>query len=105
MLAPVLNVVDIALLTVVERAVVLLGQEIGETDDGVQRRPQFVAHGRKELFLKFVGPLRFFLGKDKRLLCLLTVSDVTGDFREPAQLPLFPLKAPTTPSPPDPPTS
>ena len=54
----------------------LVGHELREADDGVQRRAQFVAHIGEEFGLAAAGELGLFLGGDQRQLGFLAVGDV-----------------------------
>src|SRR5262249_57213168 len=49
------NVLRILLLLLVQLAEHFLRQDLGEADDGVQRRPQLVGHVRQELGLMLTG--------------------------------------------------
>src|SRR4051794_19292042 len=53
---------DVTLLPFVERAERLILEQFGETDDGIQRRAQLVAHVRQELALGAAANLRQLLG-------------------------------------------
>ena len=48
------NVADEPVLLLIERAFQLLGKQLRETDDGVQRRAQFVAHAGQEFILEVI---------------------------------------------------
>ena len=55
----VMDVADEALLRVVERTLALLFEKFGESDDGVQRSAELVAHAGEELAFQLVGVLDF----------------------------------------------
>src|SRR5712691_3949015 len=74
--------IDIAFLTVVERAVLLLGKKVRKTYDGVQRSSQLVTHGGKELILEFVRTLRLFFGANEGFPRLLKFRYVFRDAHE-----------------------
>src|ERR1700683_3730539 len=61
MLAPRVNVRDIALLPLVQGAVAFLGEQIGKAEDRVQRSSQFMTHRREELVLELACALNLFL--------------------------------------------
>jgi len=61
---------DVAALVFVERAVELLQQNPGETDDRVERRPQFVGHAGEKRALGPVGGLRLPHGALQQLVLL-----------------------------------
>ena len=61
--AAVVNVANIfAVFGVAEGAVNLLLHDFGESDDGVERRAQLVAHGGQELGLGAIGEFGLLLG-------------------------------------------
>jgi len=51
-------------------------QHLGEADDGVERRAQFVAHGGEEAAFRGIGALGLGAGIFERLLLLLAPGDV-----------------------------
>ena len=57
-------------------------QQLGEPEDGVQRRPQLVAHARQVLALGLVGLLGGELGQAQVLLQLGLLGDVAGHDQE-----------------------
>ena len=63
----------------VELERVLVHQHVREADDGVERRAQLVAHGRKEAALRGVGALRLAARLVDRQLLHLAVGDVAHD--------------------------
>src|SRR3546814_1013272 len=54
----------------------LLQNQLGESDDGVQRGAQLMAHGGQEVALRAVGHLRGFLGAQQFVLGLLALRHV-----------------------------
>ena len=60
----------------VEQKLVFLHQHIGEADDGIERRAQFVAHGGEEAAFGVIGALRFGMRVELRLLQALAFGDV-----------------------------
>src|SRR5438552_18038104 len=57
MVARGIDVLPILLLLLVQLAEHAVGQDLGEADDGVERRPQLVRHVREELGLVLAGDL------------------------------------------------
>ena len=51
-------------------------QHLGEADDGIERRAQFVAHGGEEAAFRRIGALGLGAGVFERLLLLLAPGDV-----------------------------
>ena len=77
-------------LIVDERTLDFLAEQFGETDDGVERRAEFVVHAGEELALETVCALHFFgaqlefPGKflvegTEALLCQFAFGDITDD--------------------------
>ena len=56
------------LLLLIERAGVFLRKQLGEAENGIERRPQFVAHTRQKLAFEPVGPLHFAVLQGERLI-------------------------------------
>src|SRR2546429_1984103 len=54
---------DVALLTIVQWAVTLVGEQVRKTENGIQRRAQLVAHGRQKLILELAAALNFLFSK------------------------------------------
>src|SRR6267143_1537990 len=50
---------DVALLTIVQWAVTLVGEQVRKTENGIQRRAQLVAHRGEELIFEFTAALNF----------------------------------------------
>ena len=60
MMARLLNIIDVTGVTLIANAAIGLGlHQLGEADDGIQRRAQFVADIGKKLALRPVGSARF----------------------------------------------
>ena len=55
-----LDVTDESLLLGGQRACGLFGEQVRETDDGVERRAQFMTHGGEKAALALVGPIGKF---------------------------------------------
>ena len=70
---------------------VALAQQVGEADDGVQRRADFVAHVGQEAALGDVGGLGDFLGLDQFLLGLDAAVDFLAQLGGPFHHPLLQL--------------
>jgi len=80
MLAAVVDVACIvAVARLVDRAQQLVPDDLGKADDGVQWRPQLVAHVGEERRLGAVGVFRPQLGGHQILLHALALGDVGGD--------------------------
>ena len=60
----------------IERQHRLLHQHLGEADDGVERRAQFVAHSGQEPAFGGVGALRLGVRVQKRLLVAFALGDI-----------------------------
>src|SRR6266852_340288 len=85
-----MDVCDVALLAIVQRAVTLVGEQVGKTQNGVQRRAQFVAHGGEKLILELACALRIFLCAHKELFrpfALGNVAQNAGEKEPSARLP------------------
>ena len=52
-----MDVLDKPFLLFIQRTFEFFAQQLGESDDGVQRRTELVTHAGQELALKAVGPL------------------------------------------------
>ena len=61
------DVADVAWLAIIHWAVAFVGEQVGETQNGVQWRAQFVAHRGEKLILELAGTFRFFLCVHKEL--------------------------------------
>src|ERR1700683_4669064 len=61
------NVIDVAALLLVEGAVAVFAEQIGETQHCVQRSPQLVAHRGEELVFKLARAFEFFFRQDDGL--------------------------------------
>src|ERR1700731_3194659 len=70
---------DVALLAIVQRAVAFIGEEVGETQDGIERRAQFVTHGGEELILEPTTALNFLFRKEDGMRKLLNL--LLGSFK------------------------
>ena len=57
MVATLLDLLDLAQLTLAERRIAAVGEQLGEADDGIQRGAQLMAHRRQEVALGAVGLL------------------------------------------------
>ena len=68
---------------VFDRAEPFVPHDLGEPDDGVERRPQLVAHICQELALGTIGHLCRFLGLAQRILRLPALSDIAAHAHEP----------------------
>src|SRR5690606_26482444 len=62
-----------------ERSEELTAQDVGEAEDGVQRRPQLMAHDGEKLRLRPIRQLRSLLGQSQFLLSSLEVADIGED--------------------------
>src|SRR6267378_8538001 len=71
-----MDVCNVALLAIVQRAVTLIGKQVRKTQDGVQWRAQLVAHGGEKLILELACALRFFLCVHKEVLCPLVLGHI-----------------------------
>ena len=69
----------VAIAGFVDRAEQLVLDDLGEADDGVERRPQLVAHVGEKHRLGAVGVFRLQLGGDQVLLHALAFGDVGDD--------------------------
>src|SRR5712692_4244017 len=77
-----MDVVDVTLLAIVQRAVALIGKQVGKAQDSVERGAQFMAHRGEKLILELTCALCFFLRVHHELFCPLTVGDVAQDAGE-----------------------
>src|SRR5712664_4095659 len=59
-----MDVTDVTLLPFVQRAITFIGEEVGETQDGIERRAQFVTHRGEELILEFTAAFHLLLRKE-----------------------------------------
>ncbi len=67
-------VVDVAPLAIIQRAVTLIGQQVGKTQNGVERGAQLVAHGGEKLILELAAALNFLFSKKHRMRKLFNLS-------------------------------
>src|SRR5580692_5996488 len=70
------DVIHVAVLAFVEGAVLLVGEKFRKADNGVQRSPEFMTHGGKELVLELVGTFGNFLGLNESLARFFNLGDV-----------------------------
>src|ERR1700687_73555 len=68
MLAAGVNVLDVAALAIVEPDVSFVGEQIGKTEDRVERGAQLVTHGGKKLVLEPAAALGLFLRTEEFLI-------------------------------------
>jgi len=59
-----MDVTDVTLLPFVQRAITFIGEEVGETQDGIERRAQFVTHRGEELILEFTAAFHLLLREE-----------------------------------------
>src|SRR5258708_5459278 len=76
MLAVRRNAVDAGEFVVRKRAALVLEQHVGETDDGVEGRPQLVTHACEKVALCTAGGLCFVARNDELQLDTLARGDV-----------------------------
>src|SRR5260370_36413209 len=69
-----MDVGDVALLTIVQWAVTLVGQQVRKTENGVQRRAELVAHCREKLILELTAALNFLFSKKDGMRELFNLS-------------------------------
>src|SRR6266446_7124971 len=62
-----MDVTDVTLLPFVQRAITFIGEEVGETQDGIERRAQFVTHRGEELILEFTAAFHLLLREEDRM--------------------------------------
>src|SRR5260370_2888753 len=64
---------DVALLAIIQRGVTLMGEQVRKTQNGVQRRAQFVAHRGEKLILELAAALNFLFRKENGMRKLLNL--------------------------------
>src|SRR5690349_11480659 len=81
-----MNMTEESSLRVIQRSLVLLFEEFGESDDGMQRRAEFVTHAGQNLALQAVGVfdfgvtgLQLLIGPPDLFLESLPFRDVAND--------------------------
>src|ERR1700730_8959901 len=79
-----MDVSDVALLAIVQWTVTLIGEEVGKSQNSVQRRAQLVAHGGEKLILELACAHRCFFSYDEGFLSVLLHRDVVeNDYATP----------------------
>src|SRR5712692_3124105 len=70
----------------VESTGLIVAEQLGESENRVERGPQLMAHAGEELTLHPIGSLSLFLGLKQCLLGLLGLGDVFGDSKQERRL-------------------
>src|SRR5712692_10590815 len=70
----------------VESTGLIVAEQLGESENRIERGPQLMAHAGEELTLHPIGSLSLFLGVMQRLLRLFGLGDVFGDSKQERRL-------------------
>src|SRR6266446_2365683 len=70
---------NVTLLSLIERSVAFIGEQVREAQDGIERRAQFVTHRGEELILELAAALNFLFCKENGMRKLFNL--LLGSFK------------------------